>query len=117
MEQPNNDKFLIVKRIKSFILELEQIINTIPKRDIITRNMIYNDALELLELVTKANYEARKEHKKDYQIQAIAKINKIDFYLERAYKLGYISEKQLLKKSSELKTVNKMIYKWWLNEK
>ena len=111
------DRFLIIKNIKKFVLSLENIIETFPKKDIITRNMIYKDSLDLLEIVEKANYEPRDDIKKTYQIEALAKINVIDFYLERAYKYKYISEKQLISKSSELLKINKMLYKWCKNDK
>lgn len=113
----NNEKFLIIKNIKSFILGLEKILLTFPKKDLISRSLVYNDSLDLLELVVKANYETNIDNKHDYQIAALAKINKIDFYLERAYKLKYISEKQLLNKTGELLKINKMIYVWCRNEK
>ena len=116
MGSARNDRFLITKNIKVFILGLEKLLITFPKKDILTRNMIYNDSLELLELVIKANYESRAEIKKDYQVSALAKINKIDFYLERAYKLRYISEKQCVNKTGELLKINKMIYMWCKNE-
>ena len=111
----NGDKFLIVKNIKSFIMGLESLLLTFPKKDILTRNMIYNDSLELLEVVLKANYEKRRDLKQNYQIEALAKVNKIDFYLERAYKLKYISEKQCINKTGELSKINKMLYGWCIN--
>ncbi len=111
-----SNKFLILENIKKFILGLEKIIITFPKKDIINRNMIYNDSLKVLELVIKANYEKDYQTKHNYQIAALAKINKIDFYLERAYKLKYLSEKQCLSKSKELMAIHKMIYSWWSNE-
>ena len=77
--------------------------------------MIYNDSLELLEFIIKANYENQEDMKHMYQIEALAKINKIDFYIERAYKLKYISEKQCTLKSAELIKLNKMIYMWCKN--
>ena len=111
-----SNRFLILENIKKYIISLEKIIVTFPKKDIITRNMIYNDSLMVLELVCKANYENNKDLKKQYQIEALAKINKIDFYLERAYKLKYISEKTCNLKSNELLKINRMIYSWWQNE-
>ena len=36
-----NDKFLIIKYLKKFIINIEAIIMTFPKKDIISRNMIY----------------------------------------------------------------------------
>ena len=113
----NNEKFLIIKNIKSFILGLEKILLIFPKKDLISRSLVYNDSLELLELVVKANYENNIDLKHNYQIAALAKINKIDFYLERAYKLKYISEKQCLSKTGQLLKINKMIYVWCRNEK
>lgn len=113
----SNEKFLIIKNIKSFILGLEKILVTFPKKDLISRSLIYNDSLELLELVVKANYENNMEFKHNYQIAALSKINKIDFYLERAFKLKYISEKQCLSKSEQLLKISKMIYVWCRNEK
>ena len=115
IEKIDNYKFLIIKYLKKFIISIEAIIMTFPKKDIISRNMIYNDLLEVLELIIMANYEVNKDVKHNYQIKAIAKINKIDFYLERAYKLKYISEKQVINKSNELLKINKMLYKWCSN--
>ena len=88
----NNDRFLIVKNIKSFIISLENILVTIPKKDFLSRELIYEEALMLLDSVIKANYEPDKEKKKDFQIEALAKVNMLDFCIERAYKLKYISE-------------------------
>lgn len=95
---------------------LESLLVTFPKKDMFSKNMVYNDALDLLELVTKANYESRIDYKRCFQIEAMSKINKIDFYLERAYKLKYISERQLIKNVNELAKINKMIYVWCKNE-
>lgn len=107
-----NEKFLIIKSIKIYILSLEKLLINFPKKDIFTRNMVYQDALDLLELVYKANYESRKEIKQNYQIGALAKVNRIDFYLERAYRFGYISEKQCINVTKRLEELNKMLYRW-----
>ena len=116
MEDLNKDKFLILKRIKKFILSLENLLVTFPKKDILTRDMIYSDSLELLEIIFKANYESNSEKRKDFKILALAKVNKLDFYIERAYHLKYISEKQCKSKSQELLEINKMIYTWCKND-
>lgn len=112
-----NNNFIILNKIKRFILSLEKLVLTFPKKDILTRNMIYEDSLNLLELVIKANYERDLALKHSYQIGALAKINKIDFYLERAFKLKYISEKQIISKSNELLKISKMLYTWCYSEK
>lgn len=111
-----NDRFIILKAVKQFIIGLEKLLITFPKKDILTRDMMYNDALSLLELIIKANYEDIKSIKHTYKIEALSKVNKIDFYLERAYKLKYVSEKQVINKSRELLKINKMLYAWCKNE-
>lgn len=111
-----NEKFLIMRLIKDFILGLEKLLINFPKKDFISKDKMYSDATELLEIVIKANYETEKRVKKTYQIEALAKVNKLDFYLERAYKMKYISEKQCTLKSNELLKINKMIYMWCKNE-
>ena len=116
MSQLNNDKFLIIKNVKKFILGLENLLVTFPKKDTFSKDRVYNDALELIEYITLANYEKRKDMKTTYQIMALGKINKLDFYLERAYKLKYISEKQLINKVGELQKINRMIYAWCKND-
>ena len=113
----NHNNFLILTDLKKFILSLEKLLITFPKKDILTRNMMYNDSLELLEIIIKANYENDLQRKKEFKIAALARINKIDFYLERAYYLKYISENQCINKSNELLKINKMLYAWCQNEK
>jgi len=115
MSRLKDERFLIVKKIKSFILNLESVIITFPKKDMITRNKIYTEALELYYYVLVANYESRKDYKHTYQIYALAKINLLDFYLERAYNFHYINFEQLTKKSDELNEINKMIYSWCID--
>ena len=57
----NNDKFLIIKNIKNFILSLEKLLITFPKKDMFTKNMVYEDALEVLELVSKFKYISERQ--------------------------------------------------------
>ena len=109
--------FKILNYVKKFIISLEKVVLTFPKKDFISRELLYNDSLDLLELIYKANYEKESTLKHNYQIEIMAKINKIDFYLERAYKLRYISEKELMVKSNTLREINKMVYVWCYNDK
>lgn len=113
MNTVNNERFLIVKYIKNFIIDLEKILITIPKKDYLSRNTLYINCIELLELIYSANYSNVSSEKKKLQLSALAKIGVIDFYLERAYKIGFISEKKLLSKSKELSKINKMIFGWY----
>ena len=103
--------------MKKFILGLETMLVNFPKKEFLTKDMIYKDALTVLELIYVANEIVDMEKKKDIQIKILSKINMLDFYLERAYKKKYINEKQCLSKSNELEQLTKMIYKWIRNER
>lgn len=115
--QYHTEKFLIVKNMKKFILGLETILVNFPKKEFLTKDMIYKDALKILELVYVANEIDDLEEKKRVQIQILAKINMLDFYMERAYKHKYINEKQCMYKTNELEQITKMIYKWIKSER
>ena len=115
--QYHNEKFLIVKNIKKFILGLEVILVNFPKKEFLTKDMIYKDSLKILELVYIANEIDELNEKKRIQIEILGKINMLDFYLERAYKRKYINEKQCMAKSYELEQITKMIYKWIKSER
>ena len=113
--QYHSEKFLIVKQIKKFILELEKLLINVPNKDYISKDLFYSEALSLLELVYIANEVDDLKRKKDFQIEIISKLNMLDFYLERAYKKKYINEKQCLAKSNELEVISRMVYKWIKN--
>lgn len=113
----DKEKFVIVEKTKNLVIELEKVLATIPKKDIFTKNMIYRDALELLELIHNANYTSDIEKKKEFQIRAISKINMMDFYFERAFALRYISEKKCLSITKKLDELNRMLYTWCNNGK
>ena len=115
--QYHTEKFLIVKNIKKFILGLELILVNFPRKEFLTKDMIYKDALEILELVYIANDMDDLDKKRECQIKILAKLNMLDFYMERAYKRKYINEKQCLSKSNELETISKMVYKWIKSER
>lgn len=115
--QYHSEKFLIVKNIKKFILDLEKLLVNFPRKEFLTKDMVYKDALKILELVYIANEIDDLDRKKQIQIKILGKINMLDFYLERAYKRKYINEKQCLAKSNELEQITKMIYKWIKSER
>lgn len=48
-----------MKNVKNFILGLENLLVTFPKKDTFSKDRVYNEALELIEYITLANYEKR----------------------------------------------------------
>ena len=108
----NEEKFKIASNIKKFILESEKMLENIPRHDFYNRDKFKNDVTELLKLVYLANLIDEKITKKQYQLDICARISMLDFYLERAYILKYISEKQLYNYTKRLEIILKMTKGW-----
>lgn len=87
--------FLIVKNMKQFIMSLDDIIVNYPRKENVIKDRLFNDSLDILYLIYKANYS---KDRRNIQIEILSKISMLDFYLERSLKNKYISEKQCLKK-------------------
>jgi len=107
-----NERFLIIKKTKLFILSLDKIIPLFPNRDYTGKNRIMSDAFNLLENIYLAN-TGKECNSNDFKYIIMTKIYMLDFYLERAYKLHYISEEQCLKLSNSLLEINKMLLGWF----
>ena len=108
-----NDRFLVVKYVKNFICSLEDMVINFPRKDLIIKNRIISDSLDILELIYLAN---STDSNKELRVRILAKLPMIDFYLERSYKNKIISEKVFNKKSNELAHITKLIYGWIRSE-
>ena len=106
-----NEKFLIAKYMKNFILNLDDMIINMPKKENYMKDKILETSLQVLYDIYEANYK-KGQDRKEKQVQILSKIHLLDFYLERLYEKRYISEKICLRKSNELLQINKMVYKW-----
>lgn len=98
--------------MKQFILSLDEVIINYPNKEMVIKNRLHSDTLDILEYIYLANIEDNQAKKQDYQNRIISKISMIDFYLEKSYKKKYISEKMCQKKSSDLLKISKMVYQW-----
>ena len=108
----NEERFKLASNIKKFLLDSEKLLDNIPRKDFYNRDRFRDDITEILRLVYIANLTNDKEEKKRYQIDICARISMIDFYLERAYVLKYISEKQLYNYTKRLEEILKMTKGW-----
>ncbi len=110
-----NERFLIVKKTKRFLMELERIVSSFPNRDHVAKNRIVDDGFLLLEAIYMINSMKEENDVRLYQMQILTKINMLDFYLERAFQLHYISEERCLKLCTSLTEINKMVVVWMMN--
>ena len=101
-----NNNFLIVKNMKLFINNLDDII--IPNRDRVLKDRLYNTSYDILYYLNLANYDNKKEYSKII----LSNISMLDFYLERCLKNKYITSRVCEKKCNELLRITKMVYGW-----
>lgn len=107
----NND-FKILKKVKDYIFFLENVIINVPKKDYISKNVIYETSLDILYLTLKANMLKDYSERIEYQKEILVLIKMLDFYIERAYYFKHINEASLKKNSAKLTEITKMIYGW-----
>lgn len=108
----NDDKFILASKIKKFILDSEDLIQNIPRYDFYNRDKFRNDITKILYLVYLANNTENNILKKEIQVDICARFSMIDFYLERAYHLKYISSKQLYNYTNRLEELIKITKGW-----
>lgn len=112
MSYNSGEKLIFATKIKKFIFDSEKMIQNIPRYDFYNRDKFRNDITEILRLIYFANITEDKALKKQYQLDILARLSMIDFYLERAYVLKYISEKQLFNYTSKLEELIRITKGW-----
>ena len=108
----SEDKFKLALLVKKLILESDTLLSNIPKHDYYNKNKIKDDITNILYLIYLANNTLDTNSRLKYQYDILARISMIDFYLERAYILKYISEKQLYNYTKKLEVIIKMTKGW-----
>ena len=108
----SEDKFKLATLVKKLILESDTLLSNIPKHDYYSKSKIKDDFTNILYLIYLANYIEDTNSRLKYQYDILARLSMIDFYLERAYLLKYISQKQLYNYTKKLEVIIKIIKGW-----
>ena len=109
----NNNDFKILQKYKSFLMNLDNSLENIPRKDMYFKDKIKNISLDVLKDILWCSYDTSSV--KMYRTSIKANIALLDFMLERLLLKKYISEKNLYKLANELVEINKMITGWLNN--
>lgn len=109
----NNNDFKILQKYKSFLMNLDNSLENIPRKDIYFKDRIKNISLDVLKDILLCSYDTSSV--KIYRTSIKANIALFDLMLERLLLKKYISEKNLYKLASELVEINKMVTGWLNN--
>ena len=111
----SND-FNILNKYKSFIIELDNLLENIPRKDYFYKDKIRTVSNYILELILKCNYEDDNFNINSYVANIKGSIAYLDFLLDRLYDMKYINSKNLYNITLKLIEINKMVT-GWLNNK
>lgn len=109
----NNNDFKILQKYKSFLMNLDNSLENIPRKDMYFKDKIKNISLDVLKDILLWSYDTSSV--KMYRTSIKANIALLDFMLERLLLKKYISEKNLYKLANELVEINKMVTGWLNN--
>lgn len=109
----NNNDFKILQKYKIFLMNLDNSLENIPRKDMYFKDRIKNVSLDVLKDILLCSYDTSSV--KIYRTSIKANIALLDFMLERLLLKRYISEKNLYNLVTELVEINKMVTGWLNN--
>ena len=109
----NNNDFKILQKYKIFLINLDNSLENIPRKDMYFKDRIKNVSLDVLKDILLCSYDTSSVS--SYRTSIKANIALLDFTLERLLLKKYISEKNLYKLATDLVEINKMVTGWLNN--
>ena len=109
----NNNDFKILQKYKIFLMNLDNSLENIPRKDMYFKDRIKNVSLDVLKDILLCSYDTSSVS--SYITSIKANIALLDFMLERLLLKKYISENNLYKLANELVEINKMVTGWLNN--
>lgn len=112
----DNNNFQIIGRLKNFCFKVRKIVINFPKKELIIKDRIIGDTMDILEEVYYINTIRRNNVTNNDKARLISKLNMLDFYIYYIYKNNVINEKSFKELSDEITSITKILYKWVYND-
>lgn len=106
------EKFKVIDFIRKLILNLDNLLDNFPRKDIELKNRIRQNSYDLLELVYEANVSSNIENKKRLLEKSIAKIKIVDFLVNICYDKQIINSKKYIKFGNSIEDIIKYLTGW-----
>ncbi len=116
MTNDNHNNLLVINRLKNFCFKVREIVINFPKKELLIKDKIISDSLDIIEEVYYINTLRRNNVNKSDKARLISKLNMLDFYIYYIYKNNIINEKTFNNLSKEITEITKILYKWVYNE-
>lgn len=112
----DNNNFQIIGRLKNFCFKVRKIVINFPKKELLIKDRIIGDTMDILEEVYYINTIRRNNVTNNDKARLISKLNMLDFYIYYIYKNNVINEKSFKELSDEITSITKILYKWVYND-
>lgn len=106
------EKFKVINFIRKLIVDLDNLLDNFPKKDIELKNRIRINSYDLLELAYEANITHNNYIKKRILEKALAKIKIIDFLVNLCYDKQIINSKKYVKFGNSIDDITKYLIGW-----
>lgn len=106
------EKFKVINFIRKLVVNLDNLLDNFPKKDIELKNRIRENSYDLLELAYEANVSTDNERKKVIIEKAIAKVKIIDFLVNICYDKQIINSKKYVKFGNSIDDITKYLSGW-----
>lgn len=106
------EKFKVINFIRKLVINLDNLLDNFPKKDVELKNRIRQNSYDLLELAYEANITSNDVHKKMTLDKALAKVKIIDFLVNICYDKQIINNKKYVKFGNSIDDITKYLIGW-----
>lgn len=106
------EKFKVINFIRKLVINLDNLLDNFPKRDIELKKRIRQNSYDLLEMAYEANLTSNRERKREILEKFLAKIKIIDFLVNICYDKQIINSKKYVKFGNSIDDITKYTIGW-----
>jgi hypothetical protein len=115
MSNKEDDKLLVITRIKKTIIYLDGVVENFPNKELVLKDSLKSTIFNLLEIAYMANVSTDND-RLECQRNLLVKMKMLDFYIKISFDKKYISYKRYGQIGNHLLEITKLIQGWIKSE-